>query len=261
MRCSACSNAYAISDSILHASSKSGKKHWDEEWQNTDYEATKRLVARALSTMPASLSYYTLLRMIKRNAKRALACVELGCGSGTTSLLLKKLGIAKSACLVDASPAALRIAQRLFRDFGEECDLIQADARNTPFRNKAFDLSLSGGVIEHFRGAERGRIVAEHCRIAGSVALQVPQDCKAYWAYRNAVTLLNGGWPFGLEIPYRRAELASLFAQNGYGIVDVDYHNLLTSSMFVLAKKPVPKTILSSPFNYEIAVFASGGKK
>ncbi|MGH2395989.1 MAG: class I SAM-dependent methyltransferase [bacterium] len=75
--------------------------------------------------------------------------VEIGCGSAR---LLARVGRATSMWLVavDRSPRALELATLTAERANELMKLVLADAGSLPFPDDAFDLVLSGGLLEHF---------------------------------------------------------------------------------------------------------------
>ena len=98
--------------------------------------------------------------------------LELGCGRGLQSWYAMQEG-ARSATLVDSSPEALRLAQHLFADVDRvsfvEHDLLAFQA------DREFDIVLSSGVAEHFRGEELLRCLRTHVEHARElVAIIVP---------------------------------------------------------------------------------------
>jgi SAM-dependent methyltransferase len=69
--------------------------------------------------------------------------LDIGCGHGTHLLFLKRLGL--DICGVDASPHMITAArQRL----GHTCELRTAQARDLPFEDNAFDLSVMINTLE-----------------------------------------------------------------------------------------------------------------
>jgi len=161
--------------------------------------------------------------------------IEIGCGSGYYSLMLKKLGLVEDCVLLDSSFSALKIASQLFRISGEDAFFVLADGLEVPFADKSFDLSFSGGLIEHFRGSEQRKLVSEHCRVAESVVCQVPTHSLFYWLQRGVITLLNAKWPFGYESPVSSEQLESLYRNEGFQLRSFGYHDFITMLLFRLS--------------------------
>jgi ubiquinone/menaquinone biosynthesis C-methylase UbiE len=82
---------------------------------------------------------YSLLPNL--NAKNTLS---LGCGSGEDVSYLKKQGATRSVG-IDISAELLKIARSNHRD----CDFIQVDMENLPFKNAEFDLVFSSFALHY----------------------------------------------------------------------------------------------------------------
>jgi ubiquinone/menaquinone biosynthesis C-methylase UbiE len=146
--------------------------------------------------------------------------------------------------LVDMSLPALKIAQNVFNAFEEKALFVLADATNLPFVDKCFDLSLSGGLIEHFKGEQLSRIVSEHCRVVSSVACQFPVSTPCYWFQRGGISLLNFGWPFGYELPLPRNTVKYLFEKERFQLCADSYHDMMST---LLTRATLPLDSITLP--------------
>ncbi len=150
-----------------------------------------------------------------------LRTIELGCGRGDLSALLAQRGA--QVTLLDASGAALGQARRRFERLQLHADSVNADllASPGPLRER-FDVALSSGVIEHFRGSDRMRAIAAHAafvREGGAVAISVPNAwCLPYRLWKLYLEM-RGCWPYGLEIPYSTRELRGCAQRTGLSVV------------------------------------------
>lgn len=163
--------------------------------------------------------------------------LELGCGWGIYSLSLAMAGLLKEIWLLDISVSALKGAQAVFRHFGFEPFLIQGEIHGLPFADRAFEMSLSGGLYEHFVGEEQEALVAENCRISRKVLNEIPVGSLTYWIYRNFFTWLWGKWPFGFEVPLSKSRLRWLYERSGAEVKAWDYHNLGTAGSLALGER------------------------
>ncbi len=78
--------------------------------------------------------------------------LEVGCGSARLSVFLAERGLFPVG--LDYSMSALRLAGRNFQtDRIDRRALVQGDALLLPFRDGAFDVVLSTGLLEHFEDA------------------------------------------------------------------------------------------------------------
>ncbi len=251
LRCKTCGNNYYVKDGVLNTLNI----HDDNYWDNLYTEGIKgnsvhgsrliRLIDKTLNNLPNSLLYFTLVNLLFNFKTKFKISIELGCGTGVYSLLLKKMRIIDTPILVDMSLPALKIAQNVFDACGEKALFVLADATNLPFIDKSFNLSLSGGLIEHFKGEQLSRIVSEHCRIVSSVACQFPTSTPCYWLQRGGISLLNFGWPFGYELPLPRNAVKYLFEKQRFQLCADSYHDmvsiLLTRATLSLDSISLPK--------------------
>lgn len=169
-------------------------------------------------------AYYSFARILSNNGIKAGSCVELGAGTGQYSLILKKMGIIKTATLIDWDKNVLMTAKKLFAAFHEECETIDADLVSFSPRKK-FDLCISGGLIEHFKGKEQDKIVKLHKDIAKYAVLEYPYSSITYWVIRTLITIKSGlKWPFGYEKPISRNDEKRFF---GKDVVASDWHTLI----------------------------------
>lgn len=139
-----------------------------------------------------------------------LRTIELGCGRGDFSALMAERGA--TVTLLDYSDAALDRARRRFQRLGLQARYLRADFLNDVNDLAGqFDVSMSLGVIEHFRGAVRTRSIRAHrhfLRDGGMVVIGAPHAaCPPYRLWKMLLEIPQW-WPYGLEIPYSRPELA-----------------------------------------------------
>ena len=78
---------------------------------------------------------------------------------------------------------------------------------------------MSLGVIEHFRGENRQRILRAHfdvIRDGGICIVGVPHaSCPPYRLWKLCLESIRW-WPYGLEIPYTKRELRNRALQAGF---------------------------------------------
>jgi uncharacterized protein YbaR (Trm112 family) len=263
--CDNCGLQYPVVDGIPHLANTGQADrygHWDEVWLNTSFELTSRRLELAWRREGVPICY-ALPDLAQRIGLEEQDCLEIGCGAGSYSLLLAKMGVVRVPFLVDISPMGLQLTRKVFAHFGIDCHLILADALALPFRTADFDLALSGGLIEHFFGPSRHQAIKEHCRVARQVLCQVPLSSVPYWTLRTIITLMNRGWPFGPEKPFSFRELQQLLEQEGYVIRSFSYHDLLTAGIFLTASwfHSLPlftrKRFVNSLFRHEIVFYAT----
>ena len=83
--------------------------------------------------------------------------LDVGCGTGTLALLLKKAVPEAHVVGVDADSAALEIARRKATEAEVEIEFHQALAWEAPFEPKSFERVVSSLVLHHLRDRDKLR--------------------------------------------------------------------------------------------------------
>ena len=83
--------------------------------------------------------------------------LDVGCGTGTLALLLKKAVPEAHVVGVDADSAALEIARRKATEAEVEIEFHQALAWDAPFEPKSFERVVSSLVLHHLRDRDKLR--------------------------------------------------------------------------------------------------------
>jgi SAM-dependent methyltransferase len=146
-----------------------------------------------------------------------LRVIELGGGSGTNAALLARRGA--DVTVLDYSEKALVRSRDFFAGNNVVAEFVCRDALDLPaILHEQFDVSMSFGLSEHFRGEQRLLINKSHIDVLkkGGIALiSVPNSLNPpYRIYKFAAEIL-GVWKAGEEHPYTRGELKSICARLG----------------------------------------------
>ncbi len=235
---------------------------WSKEWKNADYEFSIKKIENCLMNKKSYATYYALADLGAKLNLEYGCCLDIGSGTGSYSLALLKMKIVKRAYLIDSSISALRLAKKIFRYFGEDCELILGSAMALPFKEKTFEISLTSGLLEHFEDGDQEKIISEQCEASIDVFCQVPSDCNTYWVYQKVLAVFSGGWRFGVERPLKTDKLERLFAKSGFAINATSYHDLFTAMFFLGSSKskyfkPLKKKhFLNNLLKHEIIVHA-----
>lgn len=83
--------------------------------------------------------------------------LDLGCGTGTLTVLLKESCPDAEVTGLDADPAILALAQRKARDAGVTIDFREGSATDPPFPPGSFDRVVSSLVFHHLNGEDKAR--------------------------------------------------------------------------------------------------------
>lgn len=188
---------------------------WERVWQHVPSEEKER----ALLRREEHGTRWAVVRGALEEAfggAEGLRTIELGAGRGDLSLLLARQGA--RATLLDLSQTALRQASERFAREGLLAECVRNDLFAADDLAGTFDVSLSLGVIEHFRGRDRLRAVQAHAdrlRPGGLAIISVPHAACLPYRLWKAYLEIRGWWPYGMERPYFRRELARLARSAG----------------------------------------------
>lgn len=118
-----------------------------------------------------SLILRELITQIRRVASPPATVLEVGCGSGLTSVLLVSVGYRVTAA--DANTQLVEKVKRFETVFPNLIG-IQADMFKMGFGDRSFDIAFSQGVLEHYPDDDIIRSLKEQKRVAQIVIIDVP---------------------------------------------------------------------------------------
>ena len=193
---------------MSRSATQSGPEVWERFWRRVPSEARDR---RQLDRERRGPRWARLTGELVRVFGRieGLEVVELGSGRGDLSVLLAERGA--RVTLVDLSETVLQQARQRFDRLGLGADYVSADLLGTldGLRDR-FDASVSLGVVEHFRGRDRTRVIQAHHDVlkpSGLTLIGAPHAvCIPYRLWKLYLEL-RGWWAYGMEIPYTRREM------------------------------------------------------
>jgi ubiquinone/menaquinone biosynthesis C-methylase UbiE len=182
------------------------------DWLTPWYDAVAWLVGdRALKT-----------RLVERAAiDGPLDVLDLGCGTGTLALLVKRIRPAARVTGLDVDPRILAIARRKVAAAGTEVTLCEGSATDPPFADGSFDRVLTTLVLHHLdTPAKRAALAAARRLLRPGGELHVADFGRPHtWLMTLVATLVrhvdgHGGTDVNLA-----GELPALVAAAGF--VDV----------------------------------------
>jgi len=98
------------------------------------------------------------INLIKKNSQRDMKVLDLGCGFGHMTLMIKEIGL--EVIGIDVQKKNFTILKELDAPF------LLCDGLALPFKSKIFDLILANGVLEHVGKEDEEKILLqESCRV------------------------------------------------------------------------------------------------
>jgi len=171
-----------------------------------------------------------------------LEVIEIGAGSGTNAALMAKRG--SKVTILDYSDNALKRSQTFFNRNKFQTEFIKQDvlSLSTYLYNK-YDISMSFGLAEHFRGSNRAKVIKAHFNIlkqGGIAIISVPnRNNIPYRIYKLACEITNK-WTVGEEYPFSRDEIRSICRYIGikdyFFFGDYFFQSFNFINPFILAK-------------------------
>ncbi len=116
--------------------------------------------------------------------------LEVGCGRGSMSSHFCEHGW--QASLLDYSQSVLDIAKKIFANNHHQAEFVSGDARDLPFADNSFDVTVSIGLLEHFENVEE--IINEQYRVLkpggaflAYVVPERPDNVQRYFNWCNRI--------------------------------------------------------------------------
>jgi Methylase involved in ubiquinone/menaquinone biosynthesis len=91
--------------------------------------------------------------------------LDLGCGTGTLTIMIKKAHPGSEVVGIDGDPQILEIARRKTKEAGTSINFDEGMAYNLPYPDNSFDRVLSSLVFHHLTTQDKERTLAEIYRV------------------------------------------------------------------------------------------------
>ena len=227
----------------MNTSNKSStRNHWEKFWDE------KKEINQVYSTGDRIFSNLKSVTELKN--KKIL---EVGAGSGRDSFQLAHEDA--DVFVLDYSPNAFNIINKLNEDSKIKVKCIQADGLQMPIPDKSFDIVFHQGLLEHFR--DPLPLLLENYRIlkpGGLLLVDVPQRYHIYTAIKHFLILINK-WFAGWETEFSIKQLNQIMKNAGFE-TKKEYGNWMRPSLFyrifreVLLKIKIKLPLYPKGFKY-----------
>ncbi|MFC1861453.1 class I SAM-dependent methyltransferase [Chloroflexota bacterium] len=122
--------------------------------------------------MDDTCDHKTFLNEIVSVGHKDKEILEVGCGNGTHSIFLSRLGY--NVISIDNDEEVLNIARQNNTSFDGRVTFKEADAYNLPFGDNRFAVCFSQGFFEHFDDHNIKKLLKEQLRVSNVVVFSVP---------------------------------------------------------------------------------------
>ena len=127
--------------------------------------------------------------------------LEIGCGTGISSLWLAKNG--RKVTALDYTESSVKLVKAAAEKLSlKNVDVILCDAtKELPFKKKKFDYIFQAGLLEHFDTDEQIRLLRNWARYGKYMISMIPNASSIPYRIGNQLMENEGTWEYGLEIP------------------------------------------------------------
>tara|TARA_B100001250_G_scaffold213427_1_gene183055 strand:- start:9080 stop:9949 length:870 start_codon:yes stop_codon:yes gene_type:complete len=210
------------------------KEHDDYWLKIQEKESHKESSYKQISLMKNTQQFVLMKEIIDGHFSsfKNLKIVEIGGGMGKLSLLLAQKGA--KITIIDNSEKAKDLCNEMFVHYGlKPPEFIIANAFDLPPNLiSKFDISISTGLIEHFKGQERHDIVKAHYDVIkskGITLISVPHKYSFPYKIYKFFAEIYSTWEWGPEYPFTKNELlnfskAAGFSKNEVFATDFSYN-------------------------------------
>lgn len=167
--------------------------------------------------------------------KRGEKVLDLGCGVGTFSMELARMGVEVTG--LDYSEESISICRRLAQDLNLKAEFVLADATSTGFASASFDVIICADLVEHLYLEVFERLIGEVKRVlkvGGKLIIWTPNPGHIfeYMKQRNIILKKDEG-----HVGYRTLrELKEELTDQGFRIRRA-YHRESHLPVFNIAER------------------------
>ena len=129
------------------------------------------------------------------------SCLEIGCGTGISSLWLAKNG--RDVTALDYTESSVELVKAAAEKLNlGNVDVIHCDAtKELPFEEKQFDYIFQAGLLEHFETDEQVKLLRNWVKYGKYMISMIPNAASIPYRVGKQIMEDDGTWEYGLEIP------------------------------------------------------------
>lgn len=144
------------------------------------------------------------------------SCLEIGCGTGISSLWLAKNG--RSVTALDYTQSSVELVKAASQRLNlNNVTVMQADAtKPLPFAEKQYDYIFQAGLLEHFETEEQIQLLSSWKKYSKHMISMIPNAASIPYRAGKQIMEQQGTWKYGLEIP--KHSMAEEFVRAGISI-------------------------------------------
>lgn len=167
-----------------------------EEWSKHYNISSLNGVIESIQTGNVQIWAKELCNIIAPNE----SCLEIGCGTGISSLWLAKNK--RKATALDYTQSSIELVNAAASKLNLNLYTVQTDAtKELPFKNKEFDVIFQCGLLEHFSTEEQVVLLKNWKKHCSKMVSMIPNSASIPYRVGKELLEKSGNWGYGLETP------------------------------------------------------------
>ena len=153
-------------------------------------------IVESVKSKRYSVQTREMLNITKPNS----TVLEIGCGSGETSLVLSENKRIVTA--IDYSEGSIELVSTASERLNINLNLLKCDAtKDLPFVENEFDVVFQAGLLEHFEKDTRINLLRKWSKYCKTMVSMIPNAASIAYRVGKAIMERDHNWQFGLEMP------------------------------------------------------------
>lgn len=183
----------------------------NEEWSNHYNINGLKDVIFSIREQKVQIWAEELINIISEGEK----CLEIGCGTGISTLWLAQHG--RLATALDYTESSIALVNAAAKELDLTINTVIADAtKELPFREDEFDVIFQCGLLEHFSNEEQVELLKIWKKYCKRMVSMIPNASSIPYRVGKQIMEDSGTWEYGLEIP--KHSLIKEFAMAGINV-------------------------------------------